>query len=109
MSVEIFNGERSEESVQFEKLLFSQSNKISFSSIENTEQLIKERGIENIQPYVIGDDVKFLSDSKEQVFEGMQVFTLNDQKSLNQKVILYIHGGAWTNQPLNLHWMLMDK
>jgi len=109
MSVEIFNGERSEESVQFEKLLFSQSNKISFSSIENTEQFIKQRGIENIQPYVIGDDVKFLSDSKEQVFEGMQVFTLNDQKFLNQKVILYIHGGAWTNQPLNLHWMLMDK
>ncbi len=50
MSVEIFNGERSKESVQFEKLLFSQSNKISFSSIENTEQFIKQRGIENIQP-----------------------------------------------------------
>ena len=24
-------------------------------------------------------------------------------------VILYIHGGAWTNQPLNLHWLFMDK
>ncbi|MGE7114506.1 alpha/beta hydrolase fold domain-containing protein [Lysinibacillus sp. NPDC047702] len=109
MSVEIFNGDRSEESVQFEKLLISQSNKISFSSIENTKQFIKQRGTENIQPYVIGDDVKFLSDMMEQTFEDMQVFTLNDQKSMNQKVILYIHGGAWTNQPLNLHWMLMDK
>ncbi|WP_281216224.1 alpha/beta hydrolase fold domain-containing protein [Lysinibacillus capsici] len=109
MSIEIFNGERSAESVQFEKLLFSQSNKKSFSSIENAQQFIKQRGTENIHPYVIGEDVNFLSDLKEQTFEDMQVFILNDQKSSSQMVILYIHGGAWTNQPLNLHWLFMDK
>lgn len=109
MSIEIFNGERSVESVQFEKLLFSQSNKKSFSSIENTQQFIKQRGTENIYPYVIGEDVNLVSDLKEQTFEDMQVFILNDQKSSSQKVILYIHGGAWTNQPLNLHWLFMDK
>ncbi|MFF3099761.1 alpha/beta hydrolase fold domain-containing protein [Viridibacillus arvi] len=109
MSVEIFNGERSEESVQFEKWLISQSNKKSFSSIENTKQFVEQRGTENIQRYVIGDDIKFSSDVKEEEFEGIQVFSLNDQKSLQQKVIFYIHGGAWTNQPLNLHWLFMDK
>lgn len=109
MSVEFFNGVRSEESVQFEKWLIAQSNKKSFSSIENAKQFIKQRGTENIQPYVIGNDVTFISDVKEQHFEGMQVFTLNDQKSFKQKVILYIHGGAWTSQPLNLHWMFMDR
>jgi len=109
MSIEIFNGERSVESVQFEKLLFSQSNKKSFSSIENAQQFIKQRGTENILPYVIGEDVNLLSDLKEQTFEDMQVFILNDQKSSSQMVILYIHGGAWTNQPLNLHWLFMDK
>ncbi|MBX8943404.1 alpha/beta hydrolase fold domain-containing protein [Lysinibacillus sp. K60] len=109
MSIEIFNGERSVESVQFEKLLFSQSNKKSFSSIENAQQFIKQRGTENIHPYVIGEDVNLLSDVKEQTFEDMQVFILNDQKSSSQMVILYIHGGAWTNQPLNLHWLFMDK
>ncbi|MEY2372523.1 alpha/beta hydrolase fold domain-containing protein [Lysinibacillus capsici] len=109
MSIEIFNGERSVESVQFEKLLFSQSNKKSFSSIENAQQFIKQRGTENIHPYMIGEDVNLLSDVKEQTFEDMQVFILNDQKSSSQMVILYIHGGAWTNQPLNLHWLFMDK
>ena len=109
MSKEIFNGERSVESVQFEKLLFSQSNKKSFSSIENAQQFIKQRGTENIHPYVIGEDVNLLSALKEQTFEDMQVFILNDQKSSSQMVILYIHGGAWTNQPLNLHWLFMDK
>ncbi|MFJ6265845.1 alpha/beta hydrolase fold domain-containing protein [Lysinibacillus xylanilyticus] len=109
MSVEIYNGERSEESVQFEKLLAYQSNKERFTSIENTKQYVKERGTENSKPYVIGDDVQFLSDVKERAFEGMQVFALNDQESLKQKVILYLHGGAWTNQPLNFHWWFLDK
>lgn len=109
MTVEIFSGDRSEESIQFEKWLFAQSNKKSFSSIENAKQFIEQRGTENSQLYVIGEDVQFISDMEEQTFEAMQVFTLNDQKSLKQKVILYIHGGAWTNQPLSLHWLFMDK
>lgn len=109
MSVEIVNGERSEESIQFEKLFASQSNKESFSSIENTKKFLDQKGIENTKPYAIGDDVKLISEIKEQTFEGIQVFTLNDQTSQKQKVILYIHGGAWTNQPLNFHWWFMDK
>nr|WP_282440888.1 alpha/beta hydrolase [Bacillus pumilus] len=91
------------------KLFASQSNKESFSSIENTKKFLDQKGIENTKPYAIGDDVKLISEIKEQTFEGMQVFTLNDQTSQKQKVILYIHGGAWTNQPLNFHWWFMDK
>lgn len=87
MSVEIYNGERSEESIQFEKWITLQGNKKSFSSIENTENFLKQRGTENTKPYIIGDDVTFLSDVQERTFEGMQVFTLNDQKSSKQKVI----------------------
>lgn len=53
--------------------------------------------------------MKLISEVQEQTFEGMQVFTLNEQASQNQKTILYLHGGAWTNQPLNVHWWFMDK
>ncbi|AVM24013.1 alpha/beta hydrolase fold domain-containing protein [Bacillus pumilus] len=109
MSIDIFNGKRSEESIQFETLFASQSNKESFSSIENTKKFLDQKGIENTQPYAIGNDVKFISEIKEQTLQGMQVFTLNDQTSPKQKVILYIHGGAWTNQPLNFHWWFMDQ
>ncbi|MBG9453811.1 esterase [Lysinibacillus sphaericus] len=109
MSVTIYNEERSEESIQFEKWIIAESNKESFSSIANTEQFVKERGTENTKPYVIGEDVTFLSEVKEHVFEGMQVFTLNDEKSLKQKAILYLHGGAWTEQPLSFHWLFLDK
>ncbi|GJI59784.1 alpha/beta hydrolase [Bacillus altitudinis] len=109
MSVEMYHGERSKESIQFETLFASQSNKESFSSIEQTKKFLKQKGIENTQPYAIGDDVKLISEVQEQTFEGMQVFTLNEKVSQNQKTILYLHGGAWTNQPLNVHWWFMDK
>ena len=109
MSVEMYHGERSKESIQFEQLLASQSNKESFSSIENTKKFLDQKGMENTQPYAIGDDVKLISEVQEQTFEDMQVFTLNEQASENQKVILYLHGGAWTNQPLNFHWLFMDQ
>lgn len=109
MSVEMYHGERSKESIQFETLFASQSNKESFSSIEQTKKFLEQKEIENTQPYAIGDDVNLISEVQEQTFEGMQVFTLNEQASQNQKVILYLHGGAWTNQPLNVHWWFMDK
>ena len=105
----MYHGERSKESIQFEQLLASQSNKESFSSIENTKKFLDQKGMENTQPYAIGDDVKLISEVQEQTFEDMQVFTLNEQASENQKVILYLHGGAWTNQPLNFHWLFMDQ
>ena len=105
----MYHGERSKESIQFEQLLASQSNKESFSSIENTKKFLDQKGMENTQPYAIGDDVKLISEVQEQTFEDMQVFTLNEQASENQKVILYLHGGAWTNQPLNFHWWFMDQ
>lgn len=105
----MYHGERSKESIQFETLFASQSNKESFSSIEQTKKFLKQKGIENTQPYAIGDDVKLISEVQEQTFEGMQVFTLNEKVSQNQKTILYLHGGAWTNQPLNVHWWFMDK
>jgi len=109
MSVAIYHGKRSEESIQFEKWITAQGNKKSFSSIENTKSFLQQRGTENTKPYVIEDDVALSSDIQERSFEGMQVFTLNDQTSSNQKVILYLHGGAWTSQPLDLHWMFMDN
>lgn len=109
MSVEVYDGERSEESIQIEKVLATESNKKSFSSIENTKLFLEQKGTENTKPYVISKDVKFSSDVQEQTVDDIQIFTLNDQKSSKQKVILYIHGGAWTSQPLDLHWLFMDN
>ncbi|MFO1443876.1 alpha/beta hydrolase [Bacillus sp. Bva_UNVM-123] len=108
MSVQVYRKRRSLQSYLFEKYLRLRKTKKNFVSVENTSQFLKQVGTENVKPYVIGD-VKIYSDIKEEIFEDIKIFTLNDQKSLKQKVILYIHGGAWANQPLIFHWKFMDK
>lgn len=39
----------------------------------------------------------------------MQVFTWNDKNDKNQKIILYIHGGAYLSQPISFHFHAVDK
>lgn len=108
VGVQTYSKRRSIQSYIFEKYLYLRGTKKGFSSVENTTKFIKQRGTENIKPYVI-EKVTFSSNIREQIFEDIKVFTLNDQNSLQQKVILYIHGGAWTNQPLHLHWKFIDR
>ena len=108
MSLQTYRQKRSIQSFLLEKFLRLRNTKKRFSSIENTTKYLKQIVTENIKPYSIGK-AKFSSEITEQTIEDMQVFTLNDQKSSKQKVILYLHGGAWTNQPLVFHWKFMDE
>lgn len=41
--------------------------------------------------------------------DGMQVFVWNDKQDPNQKVLFYIHGGAYINQPTDFHYKAVDK
>jgi acetyl esterase/lipase len=106
--LEIYKKRRSIQSYFFEKYISLLNSKKIYSSVENTTQFMKQMGAKNIKAYTIGN-VKLTSEINEKVIDGMKVFTLNDQKSTKQKVILYIHGGAWTNQPVIYHWKFMDK
>lgn len=108
MTIQIYKNRRSIQSYIVEKYLPLRGSKRGFSSVENTTQFIQQRGRENNKPYVI-EKVTFSSQMNEQIFEDIQVFTLNDENSSTQRVILYIHGGAWTNQPLIFHWKFLDK
>ena len=108
MAVFIYKKKRSVQSIVVEKILLFRGTKKTYSTTENTEKLIRLRRSENIKPYAI-EKVTFSSDIKEEMFEDMQVFTLNDRHSAKQKVVFYLHGGAWVKQPLTYHWMFMDK
>jgi acetyl esterase/lipase len=87
---------RSIHSYLFEKFITLQSTKKNFSTIENTARFVKQAGLETSKPYSM-DKVKLTSDIKEEMIEDIKVFTLNDHQCSKQKVILYIHGGAWVN------------
>lgn len=108
MNVDVHEKRRSIQSVLFELLLKLLNSKKKFASVEHMRKFLEQKGVENIKPYTI-EKVKFKSTIIESYFEEIQVFTLNNQVSPQQNVILYIHGGAHVNQPLSLHWMFMDK
>lgn len=42
-------------------------------------------------------------------YHGMQTFVWNDKHNSMQKVILYIHGGAYIKQPLSLHFKAVNE
>lgn len=108
MNVNIYPNKRSVMSYLFEKYIGLLDTKKNLSSRENTMKHLEHMGIQNTKPYQLGK-VKLTSTIVEGSFEDMQVFTLNDQQSTNQNVILYIHGGAHTHQPLSFHWRFMDR
>ncbi|QOR68799.1 alpha/beta hydrolase [Cytobacillus suaedae] len=109
MSIIKYNKNRSVQGYLLEKMIpLFVTLKKDLSSIEETERFIQKVGEETIEPYQLVK-VKLKSDIIEDRFENMQVFTLNNKNSHKQKVILYLHGGAHVNQPVDLHWKLMDK
>lgn len=108
MNIYVHDKRRSFKSVLFEQFIKLLNVKKMFKSTENMKKALEQKTVENSKPYTIGK-VKFKSSIVESYFEGMQVFTLNNQSSSKQKVILYLHGGAHMNQPLSFHWKFMDQ
>lgn len=43
----------------------------------------------------------------EKKVDGMQVFVWNDKQDRNQKVIFYLYGGAYVNQPTSFHFSMV--
>ena len=57
---------------------------------------------------VIPDNVKFPREVKQYKIEGMQVFEVAAQDD-TKPIVLYIHGGAYLNNFMPLHWSAMAE
>jgi acetyl esterase/lipase len=108
MSIYNTSKKRSLQSIAYEKLILLSGSKHIYSDIQRTENLVEKNGIKNKEMYQLLK-VKLQSTLEESSFENMQVFTVNNKNSDKQKVVYYIHGGAWTNQPIKYHWAFIDK
>lgn len=108
MSIKMYAKRRSIRSYLVEKFLFLIGVKNVFTTPERTKKFIIERGMTNDKPYEIGN-TSLVSEVTERSFQNMQVFVLNEGNNQAQKVILYLHGGGWTNQPLSFHWRFVDR
>lgn len=66
----------------------------------------------------LGRKYKYLMDNPEKIisypvkeafYDGMQVYTINDQNNRNQKVLIYFYGSAYYRQVTNLHLKKLKK
>lgn len=102
--------ERSFSSYLMERLLFLFVKPLTYSKgkADKFEQEFNKWAKGNDEP--IENPKKYIKvDVQEKDVDGMQVFMWNDKKDANQKVILFLHGGAYVLQPLMGHFTLVNK
>ena len=72
--------------------------------LDNT---ILERAETNDRRYTIPSSVTFKVSSREELLDGRQVFHLN-QRPINDRAVIYLHGGMFINQPTSEHWRFVE-
>lgn len=102
--------ERSFSSYLIERLLFLLVKPLKYSkdNPEKFEQELNKLAKGNNDP--IANPKKYIKvDVQEKDVDGMQVFVWNEKKEANQKVILFLHGGAYVLQPSMMHFNMVNK
>ena len=61
----------------------------------------------NDRRYTIPSSVTLNVSSNEEMIDGFQVFHLN-RRPINDRAIIYLHGGCYLNQPIADHWKFLD-
>ncbi|WP_394187013.1 alpha/beta hydrolase fold domain-containing protein [Metabacillus halosaccharovorans] len=100
---------RSVQSKLVETLLKVQNDKINFTDKEKVNEFLEDRKVQNAKTYKLPDDLELKSKVKQDAINGMQVFSLSPTGTDSKKKILYLHGGAYINQPTNYHWKFLDN
>lgn len=61
----------------------------------------------NDRRYTLPSMVTLKVSANEEIVSGQQVFHLN-RRPINDRAVIYIHGGCYLNQPNEQHWKLVD-
>jgi len=64
---------------------------------------------ENLEPYVLPEKTKEKYAINHDKFEGMDCYILTGGSDPGRRQIIYLHGGAYINQPLSFHWSFLDR
>ncbi|WPF67039.1 MULTISPECIES: alpha/beta hydrolase [unclassified Corynebacterium] len=102
--------QRSLRSILVEKVLWISTSKKTFQqdSEDSFNKLLDSMRTENGKP--LPNPQKYVGMAVTETHQsGMQVFTWNDRKDDRQRVILYIHGGAYLHQPSPFHYKMLAR
>lgn len=99
---------RSRRSKLVEQFLFRNGGKEKFvderAFAEFMEQKRKDR-----KPYVLPKKIGEKFNLMLRRYDGMSCYIFNFDNKPTEKQILYLHGGAYVNQPLIFHWNFLGK
>ena len=70
---------------------------------------LEERRLANKCPNEAPPSLKMKSPVEKDLIDGMEVFYINKGAKRNNKLILYLHGGGYIEQPVPEHWKFLDK
>lgn len=71
------------------------------------DNAILDAAEQNGRRYTIPSSVTLKVTANEEILGGQQVFFLN-RRPINDRAVIYIHGGCYLNQPTPDHWKFVD-
>ncbi|WP_337101360.1 alpha/beta hydrolase [Paenibacillus sp. YIM B09110] len=67
-------------------------------------KFLEQKRIENAKPYILPIGIQQKMDIAMEHQYGKDCYVLKGKQQANEKIILYLHGGGYVNQPLGAHW-----
>ncbi|MEB6612889.1 alpha/beta hydrolase fold domain-containing protein [Staphylococcus pasteuri] len=99
--------QRSYRSFVQEKMMRLNGMKSTFDSVEGAKKALEKTKDETAGKYA-GTEYEFNHNVSIQDYFGSLVYVVNNQGDRQQRTVLYIHGGAWFQDPLDYHFEFID-
>lgn len=98
---------RSYKSFLYEATIRATQMKKPFESVENARKMLKVVMRDTEGPHK-GTDYSFRNDVRTTTIQNATTYIVNDKADSQQRVILYLHGGAWVQDPIKKHFEYID-
>jgi len=84
-------------------------NKKYYADEEKFVEFMEKKSIENLQPYVLPEKTSMKFNIAHEICDGMDCYILTGGDDPGKRHILYLHGGAYINQPVSWHWTFLHN
>ncbi len=84
-------------------------NKKYYADEEKFVQFMEMKSIENLQPYILPEKTMNKFNISQVSYDGMDCYILTGGDEPEKRQILYLHGGAYINQPVSWHWTFLNN
>jgi acetyl esterase/lipase len=91
------------------ELVLGFGNKKYYADEEKFVQFMEMKSLENLDPYVLPEKTINKFNVGHASYDGMDCYILTGGDEPEKRQILYLHGGAYINQPVNWHWTFLNK